>query len=98
MTSDDTLDQRGKVVARYARRDWRGRIARCLPSKAELSGAKRRRESTGSDRKVIYADLATAETAARELEKLGAPPLRAYLCNRSKRGHAHLTSMPWGGR
>jgi hypothetical protein len=86
------------IIARYARRDWRGRVAFCTPSKAELDGEAPRRETSGTDGKVIFPDLESAEQAARELEALGNGPQRAYVCNRSRHGHAHLTSMPWGGR
>ena len=46
----------------------------------------------GTDGKVIYSTREAAEAAARELESLGARPLRSYLCGRSRSGHFHLTT------
>lgn len=94
----DTKRARRRIIARHARRGRRHEVLFCIPSKAELSGEAPRRETAGSDGKVIFPDLEAAEAAARELEALGGGPQRAYVCSRSKTGHAHLTRMQWGGR
>ena len=70
----------------------RGRPIFCAPSRAELAGRAPLRQSAGTDGKVIYSTREAAEAAARELESLGARPLRSYLCGRSRRGHFHLTT------
>lgn len=93
---DPGWQARRRIIGHYARRDWRGRIAFCTPSKNELNGVVARRETSGSDGKVIFPDLETAEKAAREMADLGADPQRAYVCARSRTGHAHLTRMQWG--
>ncbi|MFI6732129.1 hypothetical protein ACIBI9_04280 [Nonomuraea sp. NPDC050451] len=94
---DASKSARMRIVTRYARRQRNGRVLFCSPSKAELGGEMPRRETSGSDGKVVFPDLETAEAAARELEALGGGPQRAYICRRSRHGHAHLTGTPWGG-
>lgn len=89
---------RRRIVARYAARGWRNQVLFCQPSLAELSGEVPRRETSGTDGKVIFPDLEAAESAVRELEALDGQPMRAYVCGRSRTGHAHLTRMEWGGR
>ncbi|MFI6595036.1 hypothetical protein ACIBHX_02240 [Nonomuraea sp. NPDC050536] len=89
---------RMRIIARYARLQRNGDVLFCTPSKAELAGDMPRQETSGSDGKVAYPDLETAEAAARELEALGGGPQHAYVCRRSRHGHAHLTSAPWGAR
>ncbi|WP_143172017.1 hypothetical protein [Pseudonocardia thermophila] len=83
---------RGEVVARHARLQRNGRPVFCTPSRAELDGTVALRQGRGTDGKIIYETREAAEAAARELEQLGARPLRAYRCNRSRRGHYHLTT------
>lgn len=91
--------QRREIIRRYARLKTNGKVTYCEPSKAELSGEIPRRETSGSDSKVIYPDLESAEAAAREMtELLGDAPQRAYLCQRSRHGHAHLTRFSWGAK
>lgn len=82
---------RSEVLHRHARLTGSGRPIVCAPSQAEMRGAVISRQGRGSDGKVIYPSREAAEAAARELEQLGARPLRSYLCGRSRRGHFHLT-------
>ena len=77
---------RRAILCRHARLTKAGRPIFCAPSRAEL------RQSAGTDGKVIYSTREAAEAAARELESLGARPLRSYLCGRSRSGHFHLTT------
>jgi hypothetical protein len=81
---------RAGVLLRHARRTKDGRLIFCRPSPVELEGRVLPRQDPGSDGKVIYATREVAEAAARELESLGAPPQRSYLCGRSHGGHFHL--------
>ena len=83
---------RGEVLLRHARLASSGRPVFCTPSRAELSGLVGPRAGRGTDGKVIYPTREAAESAARELEALGARALRAYRCGRSRRGHFHLTT------
>ena len=83
---------RGEVVARHARLQRNGRPVFCTPSRAELAGTVALRQGRGTSGKVIYSSREDAEAAARELEELGARPLRAYRCNRSRSGHFHLAT------
>jgi len=41
--------------------------------------------------KVIFPDKHAANQASKALQKLGMDPMTAYVCERSKSGHAHLT-------
>ncbi|MHA6618595.1 hypothetical protein [Pseudonocardia sp. DLS-67] len=81
---------RAEVLARHGRLTRAGRPIFCRPSRAEAEG--RALHRTGSDGKVIYSTREDAEAAARELEALGARPLRSYICGRSRGGHFHLTT------
>lgn len=83
---------RGEILARHARLTRGGRPIFCAPSRAEIRGAAIPRQTRGTDGKVIYDSREEAEAAARELEDLGARPLRSYLCGRSRHGHFHLTT------
>ena len=83
---------RREILCRYARLTKAGRPIFCAPSQAELAGRAPQRQSAGTDGKVIYSTREAAEAAARELESLGARPLRSYLCGRSRSGHFHLTT------
>jgi len=83
---------RSEVLHRHARLTRSGRPIFCAPSRAELRGAVIPRQGRGTDGKVIYPTREAAEAAARELEELGARPLRPYLCGRSRNGHFHLTT------
>lgn len=83
--------ERGRVLVRYARLMRSGRPEVCRPGRRELAGDPRI-QGFGSDGKVIYPDRDSAESSARELEKLGSRPQRSYLCRRSRRGHFHLTT------
>jgi hypothetical protein len=84
---------RSEVIHRYAKLTRGGRPVFCSPSRAELRGAVIPRQGPGTDGKVIYPTREAAEAAARELEALGARPLRAYLCGRSRSNeHFHLAS------
>ena len=85
-------ERRGDVVLRHARLTGRGRPTFCSPSRAEQAGVVNLRSGSGTDGKVIYPTREAAEAAARELEELGARPLRSYLCGRSRNGHFHLTT------
>jgi hypothetical protein len=77
-------------VARFARRYADGGPQFCGPSRLERAG--RAHPQSGSDGKVVFPDRAAAEAAAAELVSLGARPMRAYRCPRSRRGHHHLTA------
>jgi hypothetical protein len=83
---------RAEVLHRHARLTRAGRPVFCGPSRAEIEGRVRPRQGPGSDGKVIYSTRESAEAAARELEALGACPLRSYSCARSRAGHFHLTT------
>jgi hypothetical protein len=83
---------RRAILCRHARLTKAGRPIFCAPSRAELAGRAPLRQSAGTDGKVIYSTREAAEAAARELESLGARPLRSYLCGRSRSGHFHLTT------
>ena len=89
---DETREQRRAVIIRYARLLPSGKPVFCNPSQWERYGASPRRQGAGSDGKPIYDSRESAETAGRELEALGAWPLRAFLCRRSGSGHYHLTT------
>lgn len=78
-------------MLRYARLDAGGRPILCTPSAAELS-AGRNTAGWGTDGKIIYNSLAVATLAARDLRRLGEPKHWAYLCPRSRTGHAHLST------
>lgn len=83
--------QRREVLKKYARMK-EGKLIVCLPSQAEISGERRRKEHQNADRKVIYNDLEMATQAAQELESTcGSAPMYAYPCKRSNHGHYHLT-------
>jgi hypothetical protein len=83
---------RAEVLCRHARLTKAGRPIFCRPSRAEIEGWAPPRQGPGSDGKVIYSTREDAEAAARELEALGARPLRSYICARSRGGHFHLTT------
>jgi hypothetical protein len=87
-------DARAEILRRHARLTRAGRLIFCLPSRAEIEGRVLPRQGHGSDGKVIYSTREAAEAAARELEALGARPLRSYICARSQGGHYHLTTDP----
>ena len=84
-------ERRSAVVLRHARLTGRGRPTFCSPTRAEQAGV-RLATGSGTDGKVIYPTREAAEAAARELESLGARPLRPYLCARSRHGHFHLAT------
>ena len=83
---------RARVLVRYARLMRSGRPEVCRPGRRELEGQAFSAHAPGSDGKIIYPDRDSAECAARELERLGGRPQRPYLCQRSRRGHYHLTT------
>lgn len=83
---------RSDVLHRHARLTKAGRPVFCTPSQAEIAGVARLRQGRGTDGKVIYSTREDAESAARELEALGARALRSYLCGRSRSGHFHLAT------
>jgi hypothetical protein len=83
---------RAEVLSRHARLTKAGRPIFCRPSRAEIEGRVLHRQGPGSDGKVVYSTREAAEAAARELESLGARPLRSHPCRRSRVGHYHLTT------
>ncbi len=83
---------RSEVLHRHARLTNSGRPVFCTPSQAEIAGVVALRQGRGTDGKVIYPTREAAESAARELEGLGARALRSYLCGRSRSGHFHLAT------
>jgi hypothetical protein len=83
---------RSDVLHRHARLTKAGRPVFCTPSQAEIAGVAKLRQGRGTDGKVIYSTREDAESAARELEALGARALRSYLCGRSRSGHFHLAT------
>lgn len=83
---------RSEVLHRHARLTKSGRPVFCTPSQAEMAGVVALRQGRGTDGKVIYSTREDAESAARELETLGARHLRSYLCGRSRSGHFHLAT------
>ncbi len=60
------------------------------PRRAEQAVTAIPRQRSGTDGKVIYPTRAAAESAARELEGVGARTLRAYACVRGE--HFHLAT------
>lgn len=88
--------ERSEVLHRHARLGAAGRPVFCTPSRAEIAGVVALRQGRGTDGKVIYDTREAAESAARELEALGARTLRSYLCGRSRRGHFHLATAGRG--
>lgn len=87
---NDRLADRRAVIVRYARLKGDGTPVFCQASRAERD--RQRHRDWGSEGKPIYPDLAAAEAAARELEALGARPMYAYECPRSRSGHHHLST------
>jgi hypothetical protein len=85
------LKSKHAVWRNYARTHKDGKPVQCVPGKGEVI---RRGWTvhTGSDGKVIYDDLEAAESAAKELARLGWRPMIAYPCDRSKHGHYHLST------
>lgn len=83
---------RRDLLARYARLTAAGRPEFCVPSPAERWGAVRRKEGPGGDGKVIFPDQAAAEECARRFTAMGARPMYAYQCKRSRHGHWHLST------
>ena len=81
---------RGEILRRHARLSTRGRPVFCSPTRAEQAVATIPRQRSGTDGKVIYPTRAAAESAARELEGVGARTLRAYACVRGE--HFHLAT------
>lgn len=83
---------RSAVLHEHARLTARGRPVFCTPSREEIAGVVALRQGRGTDGKVIYDTREAAESAARELETLGARALRSYICGRSRSGHFHLAT------
>jgi len=83
-------DQRQVVLARYARCGSDGIPIRCMSSPDEIAERKAKGWAPLAD-KVIFPDLNSAIAASRALAKLGMDKTRAYVCERSDSGHAHLT-------
>lgn len=93
----DTLDaldedQRRAVLDKHCRRSNNGRIQFCAVSQKERDRARAEGRRIGDEGKPIFPDRASAEAAARELEALGARPMYAYECKRSRRGHHHIST------
>jgi len=84
------VEQRRAIIARYARLKPGGQPSFCGPTRAERDGTAW--HDKGTDDKAIYPDLTSAEAAARELEALGARPMLAYPCRRSRHGHHDLAT------
>jgi hypothetical protein len=82
-----------KITTRHARLWPSGQPMRCVPSLRELR-TRERKETAGSDGKVIYDDVRAAGAAAAELRVAGAQQQYPYRCGRSMRGHYHLTTHP----
>lgn len=82
-------EARRKIIEKWARKRKSGRAIFCTPSEAELTAGKSI-PGWGTNGKVIYDSVEIAEWAARELELLGCWAMRAYVCERSQHGHAHL--------
>ena len=78
------------ILAKYARLDRDGRPVRCWPTWEEFYGAVERRESQGSDGKIIFDNKTNAVKAANELETLYRRAYKVYPCKRSDSGHRHL--------
>lgn len=80
--------ERRKILERYARKLPNGKPMLCKPPRKELLAG----EVPGAF-KVIYNNAKDAGDAARELSRLGAPPMTPYPCPRSKHGHHHLKTI-----
>lgn len=81
-------DKRMQIIRKYARRDHRGHVTFCQPKPGERKSGK-----TTSAGKPIYASVEVASRAAVELVTAGARRMEAYVCHRSKTGHAHLRTV-----
>ncbi len=80
------------VFLRYARLNPKtGRPLLCQPSRGEIAEWTARGWAELKE-KIIFDSPDAARQAARELQALGAAPMRPYPCERSRHGHAHLTS------
>lgn len=90
--ADWTKAARQVILVKYARLGDTGKPLTCTPSRAELAGDVRRKETPGTDNKIIYDTREAAGACGRELETLGTRPQRAVPCRRSKHGHFHLTT------
>jgi len=83
-------DQRAEVLRKFARCGTTGIPIRCVSSAAER--AQRAADGLAPiPEKVIFPDKHAANQAGKALQKLGMDPMTAYVCERSKSGHAHLT-------
>lgn len=85
------------TMARFARLERggprEGLPMLCTATRGEREGWKQRRNHAANDGKVIFPDREAAEACARALtSELNFQLLRAYECERSRRGHHHLTS------
>ena len=86
--------ERYAILIKYARMQRDGRtLMLCRPSRAELSDWSQRKESAGSDNKVIFSSRKKAEECIEELSKLSSTrPMIAYPCKRSHNGHHHIAT------
>lgn len=81
----------GWIIKKYARLDSKGRPCFCRPSQAEVAAKLPHKQDVGVG-KVIYPDHAAARAAAVELGELQGHRLVEYPCQRSRKGHFHLTT------
>lgn len=81
----------GWIIKNHARLDAKGRPAFCRPGQAEIAARRLREQDVGVG-KVIYPDRAAACAAAAEFGELNGYPVVAYPCQRSRKGHFHLTT------
>lgn len=76
-----------EVLERFGRKRRNGKLIYCTPSQEEYETDDRPR----SRNKIIYDTEAIAQSAALAIYNLSGDLMFSYVCNRSRRGHRHLT-------
>ena len=80
------------ILRRWARLTRGGTPRRCTVHNRVEAEDRRRRGLPPIRSKIIFGSVAAAQAAAEEMRHLGYSRQRAYLCPKSKTGHAHLTT------
>lgn len=86
-TSDQ--DKRREIMRKHARLTSSGNLKFCHPTSREVA----ERQAAGRrppHEPVIYDSIEAAYAAEAEMRELDGVQQRAYVCNRSRSGHAHL--------
>lgn len=87
LTPDQLTQSIRTIVHRYARLMKSGRPVQCTPGIGHIWQG-----DDHSAGKVIYDTADSAASAARQLRILTGQRFWSYPCNRSRRGHLHLTT------